>query len=64
VGDYRFGRLQGTEARITNATGMAERQARVQKPVWEAVSLSTIREWLSVPSRYKRQAEEYLFKDR
>jgi hypothetical protein len=53
VGHYRFGRLQGTEAKITNATGSAERHVRVQKRLWDAVSLGTTREWVSVPLRYK-----------
>ena len=31
--------------------------------LWQAVIVSTIREWLSGPLRLKRQAEDYLFHD-
>ena len=64
MGLYRFGRQEGTEVRITSATGMTERDTRVEKRLWQAVVVSTIREWVSGPLRYKRIAEEYLFKDR
>ena len=42
---------------------MTERDASVEKRLWQAVVVSTIREWVSGPLRYKRIAEEYLFKD-
>ena len=31
--------------------------------LWQAVIVSTIREWISGPLRLKRQAEDYLFND-
>jgi len=34
-----------------------------EKRLWQAVILSTIREWISGPLRLKRQAEDYLFND-
>ena len=45
------------------ATVMSEREAPVETRLWQAVVLSTIQEWISGPLRYKRIAEEYLFKD-
>ena len=45
------------------STVMSERDAPVEKRLWQAVVLSTIQEWISGPLRYKRIAEEYLFQD-
>lgn len=42
---------------ITAATSLTE------KRLWQAVIVSTIREWISGPLRQKRQAEDYLFND-
>ncbi len=47
-----------------NAGVMTERDAAVEKRLWQAVVVSTIQEWISGPLRYKRIAEEYLFQDR
>jgi hypothetical protein len=46
------------------ATGMNEHDATVEMRLWQAVVVSTIQEWISGPLRKKREAEEYLFKDR
>jgi hypothetical protein len=46
------------------STVMTERDAAVEKRLWQAVVVSTIQEWISGPLRYKRIAEEYLFQDR
>lgn len=35
-----------------------------EKRLWQAVLLTTIREWMWGPLRRKRQAEEYLFQNR
>ena len=42
---------------------MTEQDAQIEKRLWQAVVVSTIREWISGPLRYKRIAEEYLFQD-
>jgi hypothetical protein len=34
-----------------------------EKRLWQAVIVSTIRDWISGPLRLKRQAEDYLFND-
>lgn len=34
-----------------------------EKRLWQAVLVTTIREWVSGPLRSQRQAEEYLFRD-
>jgi hypothetical protein len=44
--------LQNTECEET-----AERR------LWRAVIASTLREWASGPLRYKREAEDYLFRN-
>jgi hypothetical protein len=41
----------------------AEHEAPSEARLWQAVVVSTIREWISGPLRYKRIAEDYLFKD-
>lgn len=34
-----------------------------EKRLWQAVLVTTIREWVSGPLRSQRQAEQYLFQD-
>ena len=45
-------------------TATTEQDAHEEKRLWQAVIVSTIQEWISGPLRYKRIAEEYLFRDR
>ena len=40
-----------------------ERTSVTETRLWQAVIVSTIREWISGPLRLKRQAEDYLFND-
>lgn len=40
-----------------------EATSLTEKRLWQAVIVSTIREWISGPLRQKRQAEDYLFND-
>lgn len=47
----------------TNAMLLTEPPADVEVRLWQAVIVTTIREWISGPLRSKRQAEEYLFQD-
>jgi hypothetical protein len=47
-------------SRVTEPT---ERDAVAEVRLWQAVILSTIREWISGPLRRKREAERYLFGD-
>jgi hypothetical protein len=46
-------------------TAMAIMQvdALFEKRLWQAVLVTTIREWIGGPLRRKRQAEEFLFQD-
>jgi hypothetical protein len=43
--------------------GNGDGTSLTEKRLWQAVIVSTIREWISGPLRLKRQAEEYLFND-
>jgi hypothetical protein len=47
----------------TYSTVKEERETPGEARLWQAVIVSTIREWISGPLRYKRIAEEYLFGD-
>jgi hypothetical protein len=46
-----------------SAAVMAERQLSLETRLWRAVIVRTIQEWISGPLRFKREAEDYLFKD-
>jgi hypothetical protein len=48
----------------SRATEPTERNSMAEVRLWQAVILSTIREWISGPLRRKREAERYLFDDR
>jgi hypothetical protein len=45
------------------AMGIIEVDVLSEKRLWQAVLVTTIREWMSGPLRQKRKAEEYLFQD-
>jgi hypothetical protein len=40
-----------------------ETEMQTEERLWQAVILSTIRDWISGPLRLKRQAGDYLFND-
>jgi hypothetical protein len=48
----------------SRAMEATERDSAAEVRLWQAVILSTIREWISGPLRRKREAERYLFDDR
>jgi hypothetical protein len=45
------------------AMAMPQIDVLSEKRLWQAVLVTTIREWISGPLRQKRKAEEYLFQD-
>lgn len=49
--------MSETALAISAVDGLSE------KRLWQAVLVTTIREWMSGPLRRQRQAEEYLFRD-
>jgi predicted nucleic acid-binding protein len=48
----------------TKTTIVGDEEKLMEVRLWRAVIVSTIQEWVSGPLRRKREAEEYLFKDR
>jgi hypothetical protein len=45
------------------ATEPIEKDSFGEERLWQAVIVSTIRDWISGPLRRKREAEQYLFGD-
>lgn len=45
------------------AMGMSQIDVVSEERLWQAVLVTTIREWMCGPLRRQRQAEEYLFQD-
>lgn len=47
----------------TSAAVLADSHGVMETRLWQAVLVTTIREWVSGPLRSQREAEQYLFKD-